>query len=186
MTMSREAIRVSVLPLVLLVMAPDTVMSLSAVTVCKVVAPLRLLALTVKALAVFKVTSLLVMVTLETVLPVLTAVTSAPLTKLTVLVLAEITPLAVMAPVPPNAALAATVMAPVAVAAVLLVLIKAPLPLNPAPLSVMALAMEEPFKSRVAAGRTLTMPVPNGPAAPLPVSTEPALSTPCKICVPPE
>ena len=77
--MSREDIKVSVLPLVLLVIAPDTVMSLSAATVCKVVAPLRLLALTVKAAVVLRVTSLLVMVTFEMLLPTFCAVASTPL-----------------------------------------------------------------------------------------------------------
>ena len=77
-------------------------------------------------------------------------------------------------------------MAPVVVAAVTLLLIKEPLPLTPAPFMVMALAMLEPLRSKVVAGRMVIEPVPNGPAAPEPVSTAPELNTPFKICVPPE
>ena len=91
-------------------------------------------------------------------------------------------PLVVMAPGPPKAESAATVMAPLAVAAVVVSeLINAPLLLIPAPLRVMAFAIVEPFKSKVAKGRMLMVPVPKGPAVPDPVSDEPALSKPAKI-----
>ena len=59
--MSLAAIRVRLLPFTLLVMAPAMVMSLSAATVCSVVAPLKLLAATDRDWLVLRVSALLVM-----------------------------------------------------------------------------------------------------------------------------
>ena len=147
--MSRDAIKVKVLPLVLLVIAPDIVMSLSAETVCSVVVPLRLLALTVSADEVLSTAALLVSDTVAMLLPVLFAVTLAPFTKLTTLLAAEIAPLRFIAPIPPNDEALATVMAPLSVAAVWLELTRTPLLPMPAPLRFNALATLKPFRSRV-------------------------------------
>ena len=135
--------------MVLLVIAPEMVMSLSAATVCSVVAPLKLLAFTVSAAVVLRINALFVIVTDEMLLAILVAVTLELFTKLTVLVLAEIAPLMVMAPVPPIDVFAAIVIAPLAVAAVALELINAPLLLKPAPLKFKALATLNPFISTV-------------------------------------
>ena len=81
---SPDAIKVSVLALVLFEIAPDTVMSLPAATVCNVVAPLKLLKLTVNAAVVLRISALLVIVTDVMLLLVFSAVTAAPFTKMTV------------------------------------------------------------------------------------------------------
>ena len=186
--MSRDAIKVSVLALVLLVIAPEMVMSLPAETVCRVVAPLKLLAFTVSAEVVLRTSALFVMVTAATLLLVFSAVTLALFTKLTVLVLAEIAPLMVMVPEPPIDVLAAMVTAPLAVTAVALELIKAPLLLKPAPLKLKALAVLKPFRSAVNPELTVTKPLPNAPLVTepaAPVEEIPALTKPPETVVPP-
>ena len=185
---SREAIKVSVLALVLLVIAPEMVISLPADTVCRVVAPLKLLAFTVSADVVLRTSALFVMVTAATLLLVFSAVTLALFTKLTVLVLAEIAPLMVMVPEPPIDVLAAMVTAPLAVTAVALELIKAPLLLKPAPLKLKALAVLKPFRSAVKPELTVTKPLPNAPLVTepaAPVEEIPALTKPPDTVVPP-
>ena len=135
--------------MVLFVMAPDTVISLSAATVCKVVVPLKLLAFTVKAELVLRTAALFVSETVAMLLPMLVAVTFAPLTKLNALVLAEIAPLRVIAPVPPNDVAVDIVIAPLSEPAEALELIKAPLALIPEPLRFKALPKLNPLRSRV-------------------------------------
>ena len=162
-------------------------MSLPADTVCNVVTPLKLLALTVNAAVVLRTSALLVMVTDAMLLLVFSAVTAAPLTKLTVCVLAEIALLIVIAPDPPIDVLAAIVTAPLAVAAAP-ELIKAPLLPMPAPLKLRAFARLNPPRSIVNPEPTVTVPVPNGPLLTEPaepLEAIPALNVPPERVVPP-
>ena len=148
--MSLDAFKVKLLPLVLLLIAPAMVMSLAAATVCRVVAPLKLLALTVKATVVFKFKAPFVITTAATLLLVLVAVSVSAFT-VSILLLAEMAPLMVMSPLPPTVAAADKVTAPTWVAALALVLIKAPALLLselPAPAMLMALFEVWPFRSR--------------------------------------
>ena len=147
--MSLEAFKVRLLPLVLLLMAPAMVMSLAAATVCRVVAPLKLLALTVSAAVVFRFKALFVITTVATLLLVLVAVSVSAFT-VSILLLAEMAPLMVMSPLPPTVAAADKVTAPAWVAAVAELLIKAPALLLselPAPAMLMALFEVWPFRS---------------------------------------
>ena len=183
--MSLDAFRVRLLPLVVLLIAPAIVMSLAAATVCSVVAPLKLLALTVKVTVVFKLKAPFVITTVATLLLVLVAVSATALT-VSILLLAEMAPLIVMAPLPPTVAAAESVTAPACVAAVALVLIKAPallLSVLPAPAMLMALFDVWPFRStkpplvRVMVPVTAKVPVNFSPdVAPMAISPDPVMA----------
>lgn len=183
--MSLDAFKVRLLPLLLLLIAPATVMSLAAATVCRVVAPLKLLALTVKATVVFKLKAPFVITTVATLLLALLAVSATALT-VNILLLAEMAPLIVMSPVPPTVAAAERVTAPACVAALVAVFIKAPallLSVLPAPAMLMALFDVWPFRSRkpplvrVMVPVTAKVPVNFSPdVAPMAISPDPVMA----------
>ena len=181
----RAAMSVKLLPSTLVVMAPDTVMSRSAATVCKVLAPLKLLAATDKDWLVLSVSALLLMAMFWTLLPVFVAVNPDPLANVTVCVLALITPLRVMAPEVFKVVLDATVMAPELVAVLLLLLAKAPAPPEPVPFKVNALATDQPLRSKVPPALTVMAPWPKGPSVMLPEEDTPAFKMPLATVVVP-
>ena len=119
---------------------------------------------------------------------VLVAVNPDALAKVTVLVPAPTAPLKVMAPMPPNVELAATVTGPLAVTAVAPELMNAPLLPIPAPLKLNALDVSKPFRSVVKPELTVTKPLPNAPMVIEPAAPEdamPALTKPPETVVPP-
>ncbi len=114
------------------------------------VAPLKLLALTVNATVVLRFKAPFVITTVATLLLVLVAVSVSALT-VNILLLAEMAALIVISPEPPTVAAAESVTAPAWVAALAALLIKAPALLFsvlPAPAMLMALFDVWPFRSR--------------------------------------